>query len=329
MKNYLKILAQGKHLDQSEAKSLILQMTNGKTDPNLIAAILMAYHLMSPNLDEIKGFRQGLYERTEIIDLSSYNPMDMCGTGGDGKDTLNISTLASFVASSCGIPIAKHGNYGSSSVCGSSNVLEYLGYKFKKDSEALNAEMDANQICFIHAPLFHPSLKNVATIRKALGIKTLFNILGPLVNPCQPKIQSSGVFNLDTMRQYHYLLQDTHEKHCIVHSMDGYDEISLTGKFKLLSSGGEFVFHPNDLDLSIVQHQDIRGGTSIKDSAAMFIKVLKGKGTTMQNSVIAINAAVAMHCYDPSKTIQSYHENALECILSGKPYTQLTKTINQ
>ncbi len=327
MKEFLKILSERKHLKREEAKALILLMTSGKADVNLIASILTAYHFLSPNLDEIKGFRAALYERCLSIDLSEFQPMDLCGTGGDGKDTINISTLSAFVVSSCGYPIAKHGNYGSSSICGSSNILEYLGYRFKHSEEELKTELDRNQLCFIHAPLFHPCLKQVAPVRKALGIKTFFNLLGPLVNPCRPKIQSSGVFNLDVMRQYHYLLQESHEKHSIVYSMDGYDEVSLTGKFKLLTTHGEQVLHPNDLDLLTVKKEDIKGGSNIKESAEIFLKILQGKGSSKQNSVIAINSAIAMQCYDSSKSIQHYYEDASDCLLSGKPYQKLRKTI--
>ncbi len=327
MKEFLQTLTNGQHLGREEAKKLILLMTNGNAKASLISSILTAYNFLSPNLEEIKGFREALYERTEFIDLSDYNPMDMCGTGGDGKDTFNISTLSAIVVSSFSIPIAKHGNYGSSSVCGSSNVLEYLGYNFKQTPKEIKEEMDKNQLCFIHAPHFHSCLRHVAPVRKSLGIKTIFNLLGPLVNPCQPKIQCSGVYNLDVLRQYHYLLQESHEKHSLVHSLDGYDEITLTGKFKLLTSEEELLLQPDDLELSTVYPKDIKGGKTIKESAAIFTKILQGKGSARQNSVVAINSAVAMHCYKPEQSITQHYEYALESLRSGKPYQKLRKSI--
>jgi anthranilate phosphoribosyltransferase len=327
MKQYLQFILKGEHLNREEAKELILNMTSGNKDPRILAAILTAYHFNPPNLKEIEGFRDGLLDRATRVNLSEYRGMDLCGTGGDGKNTFNISTLSSFIVASCGIPVTKHGNYSASSVCGSSNVLEYLSYQFKTSEDALKKELDKNGICFLHAPLFHPCLKEIAPIRKTLSFKTFFNLLGPLVNPSIPKIQSTGVFNLEVQRQYHYLLQQSHDRHSIIHSIDGYDEVSLTGSFKIVSSEGEFVYHPSDFGLSVLNAKELAGGETIKESAQIFTRVLQGKGNASQNQVVAINAAIAMNCYNPEKDIQSHFEDALECLLSGKGYQKLRNTI--
>ena len=207
------------------------------------------------------------------VDLEGYNPIDVCGTGGDGKNTFNISTVSSFIVAGSGVNVAKHGNYGVSSVSGSSNVLEFFGISFSSDVDQLKRSMDESGICFMHAPFFHPAMKNVGPIRKELGVKTFFNMLGPMVNPATPPNQLVGVFSLELARLYGYLYQNTSKNFSIVHSLDGYDEISLTSDFKLISNRFEELVSPNQLGLSLLRQEDLHGGETVEDSAKIFEQI--------------------------------------------------------
>jgi anthranilate phosphoribosyltransferase len=231
--------------------------------------------------------------------------MDLCGTGGDEKNTFNISTLASFVAAGAGAKVAKHGNYSVSSSCGSSNVLEHFGYQFTSDEDALKKQLDKTGICFLHAPLFNPAMKNVAPVRRALRLKTFFNMLGPMVNPAFVKKQMVGVFSLELARLYAYIYQQTDKQFVILHSLDGYDEISLTGGFKFISNDSEKVIEPEDLGLKTHGPEELYGGETVEEAAGIFLKILEGNGTNAQNDTVVANAAVALKCYYPEK---SFHE---------------------
>ena len=282
--------------------------------------------MRSITLEELQGFRDALLELCIAIDLKDFNAIDLCGTGGDGKDTFNISTLASFVAAGAGIKVAKHGNYGVSSACGSSNVMEFLGIKFSNDESFLQRCIDQAGICVLHAPLFHPAMKNVAPIRRELGVKTFFNMLGPMVNPSFPKNQMVGVFDLELQRLYGYLYQQTDKNYSIVHALDGYDEISLTGKAKIISNHSESMFSPSDLEVAEIQQEAIFGGRTIEDAATIFMNVINGKGTEAQNHVVCANAGLAI-----ATTRQISHregfELALEALRSGQAKTSLDKLI--
>ncbi len=245
-------------------------------------------------VEELSGFRSALLDLCVAIDLSAYNPIDLCGTGGDGKDTFNISTLASFVTAGAGVKVAKHGNYGVSSSCGSSNVMEHLGVKFSNDAVFLEQSIDQAGICILHAPLFHPAMKHVAPVRRELGLKTFFNMLGPLVNPAFPKQQMVGVFNLELLRIYSYLLEETEQRYSIIHALDGYDEISLTGEAKVASNNGTFLVDAKTFGLTPLQATDIGGGESVEDAAQIFMNVLSGQSTLAQRQVVCANAAVAI-----------------------------------
>ena len=258
------------------------------------------------------------------MDLSEYNPIDLCGTGGDGKDTFNISTLSSFITAGAGIKVTKHGNYGVSSTCGSSNVMEFLGIKFSNEKDFLQRSIDEAGICVLHAPLFHPAMKNVAPIRKELGVKTFFNMLGPMVNPAFPKNQMVGVFNLELARMYGYLYQNTDKNFTIVHALDGYDEISLTGSTKTISNHTEGMLTPQDFGVSALQMKDIAGGTTIEASAKIFMDILEGKGTTAQNNVVCANAGIAIATVEGLEPIAGF-EKAKESLLSGKGLEALRK----
>lgn len=294
MKEILTRLTQHEKLSQQEAKEALLHIGSGAADPYQVTAFLSVYMMRSITVNELAGFRDALLELCISVDLTAYNPIDLCGTGGDGKDTFNISTLASFVTAGAGIHVAKHGNYGVSSSCGSSNVMEHLGIRFSSDPDFLERCIDQAGICVLHAPLFHPAMKHVAPIRRALQLKTFFNMLGPLVNPCMPKRQIVGVFNLALLRMYGYLFQNSDKQFCVLHALDGYDEISLTGATKAITKHGEHLIRPADFGLKPLTAKAIGGGNSIEDAAAIFTAVLNDEATTAQKQVVCANAGTAI-----------------------------------
>ncbi|MEE9362813.1 MAG: anthranilate phosphoribosyltransferase [Cellulophaga sp.] len=294
MKQILNKLINHDILSKEESKLVLVNIAKGDYNPSQIAAFLTVYMMRSITIEELEGFRNALLELCLAVDLSAYNPVDLCGTGGDGKDTFNISTLASFVTAGAGIKVTKHGNYGVSSKCGSSNVMEHLGIKFSNEASFLEKSIEKAGICVLHAPLFHPAMKNVAPIRRELGVKTFFNMLGPMVNPAFPTNQIVGVFNLELARMYGYLYQNTDKNFTVLHALDGYDEISLTGDTKTISNKSEGMLKPSDFGVSKIEQTDITGGDSIEDSAAIFMSILNGKGTTAQNNVVCANAGIAI-----------------------------------
>ena len=318
MKQSLQHLFNHKTLSRREAKEILTEIAQEKYNHAQIASFLTVFRMRSITVDELSGFRDALLELCIPVDLSEFNTIDMCGTGGDGKNTFNISTLASFVVAGAGQKVAKHGNYGVSSSCGSSNVMEYLGYRFTNNTDILKKQTDKAGICFLHAPLFHPAMKSVAPIRKGLQVKTFFNMLGPLVNPAFPQNQLVGVYDLELQRLYNYMLQTSGKNYSIVHSLDGYDEISLTGDFKVISNKGELLLSAQDMNMKTVSPEDIHGGNSIPEAAKIFTDILSGKGTEAQNNVVIANAAMALKCVDYDKPLHEHIEKAKESLLSGK-----------
>ena len=294
MKHILNRLINHESISTEEAKQVLVNISTGMYNQSQIAAFLTVYMMRSITLEELKGFRDALLELCIPVDLSDFNAIDLCGTGGDGKNTFNISTLSSFIAAGAGIKVAKHGNYGVSSASGSSNVLEELGVKFTNNEDILKRSIDQANICVMHAPLFHPAMKNVGPIRKELGVKTFFNMLGPMVNPAFPKNQMVGVFNLELQRLYGYLYQQTDKNYSIIHSMDGYDEISLTGQTKVIRNQSEVILNPCDLEVDQIEASEIFGGDTVEDAAKIFKKVITGKGTKAQNNVVCANAGLAI-----------------------------------
>ncbi len=294
MKEILNRLINQKKITKQEAKNVLVNISNGKYNNSQIASFLTVYMMRSISVDELDGFKEALLELCLSIDLSDFNTIDLCGTGGDGKDTFNISTLSSFVTAGAGVKVAKHGNYGVSSSCGSSNVLEFLGLNFTSDESVLKKTMDKAGICVLHAPLFHPAMKNVAPIRSELGVKTFFNMLGPMVNPSFPQNQMVGVFSLELARLYGYLYQNTDKNYAILHDIAGYDEISLTGKAKVISNKEDRIFNPSDLNIKTLSEKDIKGGLTVKGSAKVFMDILNGNGTEAQNNVVCANAGLAI-----------------------------------
>jgi len=292
-----------------------------------IASFVTVFLMRSITIEELQGFKDALLQLALQVDLGNHQTMDIVGTGGDGKNTFNISTLSCFIVAGTGSKVAKHGNYGSTSVSGSSNVMEALGYKFKTDSVTLNKELAAANICFLHAPLFHPALKVVAPIRKNLGVRTFFNMLGPLVNPAKPKAQLIGVYNPEIGRIYNYMLQVEDANFSIIHSLDGYDEISLTGDTKVITSKGERILSAETLGKRMVSAKDIYGGGSVQESAAIFTRILKGEGSWAQNAVVIANAAMALHTSNPSLDYEDAYQQAVESLESGKAYQSLKNLI--
>ncbi|MDG1778002.1 MAG: anthranilate phosphoribosyltransferase [Flavobacteriaceae bacterium] len=324
MKVLLNRLINHESISAEEAKQILISISKGDYNQAQIASFLTVYMMRSITVEELQGFRDALLELCIPVDLKSYNPLDLCGTGGDGKDTFNISTLSSFVTAGAGVAVAKHGNYGVSSACGSSNVLEALGVTFSNEQDHLIKAIETANICVLHAPLFHPAMKNVAPIRKALGFKTFFNMLGPMVNPSFPKHQMVGVFNLELLRLYNYLYQQTDKNYSIVHDLGGYDELSLTNSAKIVSNQSELLFSPNDLDVQPVAATSIFGGNTVKEATKIFESIISGKGTQAQNNVVCANAGLAI-ATAKQITHKEGFEYAKESLLSGKAKTCLTK----
>ena len=317
MKAVLNTLFEHRNLTAQEAYDLMYQLVTSPVNDAHTAALLSVFLMRDITLHELQGFSKALLELAVPFTVDG-ETIDLCGTGGDGKDTFNISTLSSFVVAASGARVVKHGNYGVSSVSGSSDVMEYLGYKFTNNTDALKSQLDKCCICFLHAPLFHPALKQVAHVRKQMGVKTFFNMLGPLVNPARPTFHFTGTYSLQLARLYHYHFQQLHKKYVVVHGLDGYDEVSLTAACKWYSNQDEFIFSATDWNLPVLKQEDLFGGETVKDAAAIFMRVLQGEGTVAQNAVIAANAAAALHCINPARPVAIQTEDALNILLSGK-----------
>lgn len=329
MKKILNHLFENKSFTREEAHDILISITQGAYNTSQIAAFMTAYGMRNITVQELQGFRDAMLDLCIKLDFSDYELIDLCGTGGDGKDTFNISTLASFVVAGAGYKVAKHGNYGVSSGCGSSNVMEYLGYSFSSDPDVLKRSLDTAGICFIHAPLFNPAMKIVAPIRRELGIKTFFNMLGPMCNPAQPKNQLVGVFSLELARLYAYLYQDTNKNYTILHAVDGFDEISMTCNFKTFTESGESLYTVNDLGFDTLNEQQIKGGDTVESSAKIFTSVLNGSATDAQTNVVLCNAAVAIRTIDNRKSFSDCYYEAEESLLTKRAYQSFQKLVGE
>lgn len=329
MKKILAHLFEYKSFSRKEAYDILINITEGKYDSHQIAAFMTAYGMRSIRVEELGGFRDAMYDLCLKLDFNGYDLIDLCGTGGDGKNTFNISTLASFIVAGAGYHVAKHGNIGVSSGCGSSNVMEYLGYQFTNDKGELSRQLEEANICFLHAPLFHPAMKTVAPIRKALGVKTFFNMLGPLTNPANPKFQSVGVFSLELARLYGYLYQESAKQYSIIHALDGYDEISLTGDFKVITNSGEQYYSIPQLGFDIVPPASLASGETINEAADTFLAIISNKGNDIQNNVVLTNAAFAIKTFDPEKTFADCFYEAEESLQSGRALNSFKKLITK
>lgn len=325
MKEILAHLFEYKSFTRQEAYDILTNIATGKYDTHQIAAFMTTYGMRSIRVEELGGFRDAMYDLCLKVEFPGYQLIDMCGTGGDGKNTFNISTIASFIVAGAGYKVAKHGNVGVSSGCGSSNVMEHLGYTFTNDKETLQRQLDEANICFLHAPLFHPAMKTVAPIRRALGVKTFFNMLGPLTNPANPKFQSVGVFSLELARLYAYLYQNTQKQYSIIHALDGYDEISLTGDFKIINNQGEHFYHVQDIGFEALDAASLAGGDQVNEATKIFLDLLEGKGTNAQNDVALTNAAFAIQTFHPEKSFADCYYEAEESLMRGAALRSLKK----
>lgn len=327
MKKILQYLFEHKTFSREAAKEVLVNIGKGIYNEHEVTAFMTVYLMRSITIEELQGFREALLELSVKVDLGDYETMDIVGTGGDGKNTFNISTLACFIVAGAGQKVAKHGNYGASSISGASNVMEQLGYQFKNDSARLKRELGEAGICFLHAPLFHPALKTVGPIRKNLAIRTFFNMLGPMANPANPAFQLVGVYNLEMARIYNYLLQPGGKPFTIIHSLDGYDEISLTNDTKVITNEGERIMTPEQLGKRMVMAADISGGSSVEESAKIFRAILGGEGTWAQHAVVLANAAMALHCTGKYKDYEEAYTAAVNSLESGKAKMALEKLI--
>jgi anthranilate phosphoribosyltransferase len=328
MKKILNHLFENKTFSREEAQKILTSIAMGEFNSSQIAAFITAYGMRNITVEELQGFRDAMLDLCLKIDLSAFDLVDLCGTGGDGKDTFNISTLASFVVAGAGYKVAKHGNYGVSSGCGSSNVMEHLGYTFTNNEEKLKQSLSQAGICFLHAPLFNPAMKTVAPIRKELGVKTFFNMLGPMVNPAQPKNQIVGVFSLELARLYAYLYQQTDKNYTIIHAVDGFDEVSLTCDFKTFSKTGEAIYKVSDLGFEEISEKEIQGGDTVESSAKIFVDILNGNGSDSQMNVVLCNAALAIQTIKSGSAFADCYYEAEESLMGKKALTSFNKLIS-
>lgn len=319
MKLILNRLFNHQYLDRNEAKDILNRMAVGEYNEAQIAAFISVYLMRSISIDEFMGFSDALLElRTNVDVLAAYNPVDIVGTGGDNKNTFNISTLSCFTVAAAGYKVAKHGNYGATSVSGASTVMEQCGVKFTSNIGDLERSLGETGIAYLHAPLFNNALKVVAPIRKALGVRTFFNMLGPVANPIRPKKQVLGVFNLKMARMYFYMYQHTDVDYNIVHGLDGYDEISLTSDFKVISKWGEKIYTPEELGFKRYSEIDLDGGTTVESAHSIFKNVINNTATDAQKDVVIANSAFAINTINPELPIVECIAQAREAIESGR-----------
>lgn len=327
MKKYLEKLVAGKELDRKETYDIMINITHEKYNVQQIAALLMGIQMHGVSVDELLGFRDALLETGKRVDLDDYDTLDIVGTGGDQKNTFNISTCSAFVIAGAGYKVTKHGNGASTSVSGASTVLEGHGVKFTDNTDTLRRSLDEAGICYLHAPLFAYGMKFVGPTRKALQLPTCFNLLGPLVNPCRPKNSLHGTANQSQMRLYTNIHQKIGDNFGVVTSYDGYDEISLTSGFKFSTNVFEKVYTPKDLGLNYVKPNDIYGGTTADEAKSIFNSVLEGTCTEAQKSVILANAACGISVMDYNKSIEESICEARESLESGRALSAFKKFV--
>ncbi len=338
MKYYLQKRILGEILSKSEAQEALSIIGKGEANNSQIASFLTTYMIKSITAEELEGFRDAMLDLALTVDLSEFSPMDVCGTGGDGKDTFNISTTSSFVVAGAGQRVAKHGNHGVSSSVGSSTVLEYLGVKFTNDESSLKAKIEDAGICFLHAPLFHPAMRFVGPIRKELGMKTFFNMLGPILNPARVKKQVTGVYNQEILGIYGELFskqtplsigEETGVRlnFGVLFGLDGYDEISLTSDFELITQKGKETFSPEQLGFTKCKQEDLHGGNNVEESAKILISILENQGTKAQTEVVMANAAIALYCADDDLSLSDAVLMAKESLISGKALNSFKKFV--
>lgn len=327
MKKLLERLFNHEELSRAEANSLMHEIAGEKYNELELASLLTVFRMRPISMEEFSGFRSALLDLMIPVNYDSSEIIDMCGTGGDGKNTFNISTLASVIVAGAGYKVAKHGNGSISSICGSSNVIQGLGYKFTNKSELLEEQLDKFNITFMHAPLFHSALKPLGPVRKGLGVKTFFNMMGPLVNPARPKHQVAGVYSLELMPFYKYVMEEEGLTFNIIHALDGYDEVSLTGTTKIISEQGEQLQEPEQWGMQKLDPNEIFGADTIEDTISIFQSILSGNGSQAQNNVVLTNAALGIHCFGRSKSFSDCLEEARVSLESKKAKDNLENLI--
>ena len=325
MKEILEYLFTGQTLTRAQAKESLLEVGQGMHSEPEFASFLTVFKMRPITSEELAGFRDAMADLCLATDLSEYNAIDVVGTGGDGKNTFNISTLACFVIAGAGVNVTKHGNYAVSSTSGSSNLLELLGYKFSNDIEKLKNDLEKGNFCFLHAPLFHPAMKYIAPVRRALKVQTFFNILGPMVNPSSPKYQVLGVNNLENFNHFKNVYETLYVNYAVVNSLDGYDEISLTSETRIATNHKEYILSPSDFGMKNIQPEKLYGGNTVEEAAKIFVGILEGKGTDEQNNVVIANAAIGLNIYYPEKELMECVELATESLKNGKALEKLRK----
>ncbi|QNH60896.1 anthranilate phosphoribosyltransferase [Hymenobacter sediminicola] len=327
MKHLLNQLFNQQILTHAEAREAMLRIGQGEANASEMAAFMTVYRMRPISVPELAGFREALLSLSRDPELGTRETVDIVGTGGDGKDTLNISTLACFVVAGAGYKVTKHGNIGVSSVCGSSDVLAQLGVAFGASNDLLKRQLEHANICFLHAPSFHPAMRHAGPVRRELGVRTFFNILGPLVNPARPRYQVAGTFSLELLRLYQYLLQQTDTCYAVVHALDGYDELSLTGAAKLATIAGEQLLTATDFGLAAKQPAELAGGRTPAESARLFVDVLEGRATRAQRDVVTANAALAIRCLEPQLGLRDALATAQESLDSGRARQALRQLV--
>lgn len=318
MKEILYQMFDHRNLTRAQAREVLLNISDGKYNDCQLSAFMTVFLMRSITTEELSGFRDALLERRVAVDLDASQAIDIVGTGGDGKNTFNISTATCFVVAGAGYRVIKHGNYGASSVSGASNVLEAHGVRFTDDIDRLRRSFDRSGVCYLHAPFFSPALKSVGGVRRALGVRTFFNMLGPLVNPVMPRHQLLGVYNLKLLRLYHYICQQNGIDCTIVHSLDGYDEVSLTSDVKVASPWGESVYTPGELGFPMYDPCDLWGGETVEQAARIFDAVLEGTASPGQSDCVQANAAFAIRTLDPALSWEEARDKARESLESGR-----------
>ena len=318
-------------LTEAEAEETLQQILSGAWTIPQASALLTIINLRGLHLSELRGFHR--YLRTNSValslSLSDASEIDVCGTGGDGKHTFNISTLAAFVLAGAGVKVAKHGNSSATSGCGSSDVLQFLGLKFGDDETVLRGQLERYNFCYLHAPLFQPLLKNVANLRREIGFRTFFNLLGVLLNPMQPKCQLIGVAEPSVLRLYRYFLEDSNVNFALVHTRDGYDEISLTAAFDVITNRNSETFYPEDLGFQTVAPSELETGRTVETAARDFLEILRGAGTSAQTNVVIANAAVAMQTARSQLDFQQCRALCETSLRSGAAFENFEKLLRE
>jgi len=328
MKQILYRLFEHQYLGREEARKILEEIAAGKYSDTQVAALITVFLMRSISVEELSGFRDALMDMRLNIDLSEYSPIDIVGTGGDGKNTFNISTAACFVVAGAGYPVVKHGNYGATSISGASNVMEMHGVKFSSDRDKLARSIGECGMAYLHAPLFNPALKAVAPVRKSLAVRSFFNLLGPLVNPAKPAYQLLGVYNLPLLRLYSYTYQQSGVRFGVVHSMDGYDEISLTSEFKVTTAESEKVYTPEMLGMERCREEELYGGDSVEEASRIFDDVLQTKASRAKMNCVITNAAFAIRVINPQKSIEQCNDEARNSLYGMKALEVFNKFLS-